>query len=121
MHLQANPTEGRTSFARVLVPRFQANAVVKGVPAASLASHNPSGVLVDSNMCAMLQEGSAENGNGAGEDDGRGVDEDAAMSRDGEINRDIDGGGGGGGGGTRGSRFRLQQCLTCDDTTPARE
>lgn len=33
-------------------PRFQAVAVVQGIPAAALAYHNPAGMLVDSDKAA---------------------------------------------------------------------
>lgn len=55
------------TIARKTTPfRFEAVAVVKGVPAAALAYHNPSGVLVDYTKTGSIEEARPDFGHAGG-------------------------------------------------------
>lgn len=81
-------------------------AVVKGIPAAALAYHNPSGVLVDDGSIAPSEESHRDSGP---EGTGDGGTAEGQTGVNGETTGVVGNGGGGGGGGrigTGSSRFR---------------
>ena len=105
-------TEGSTDNNAALEQqtpfRFEAVAVVKGVPAAALAYHNPSGALVDDVSATSGQEATPGFGQ-AGTADG--VTANGQAGDDGDT-AGVGGSGSGSGGGSvggNGSRFRYMR------------
>lgn len=74
-------------------------AVVKGVPAAALAYHNPGGALVDGAKIASSEEGTLDFGQGAAADGGASDGRAAASGNTARVEGNGGGGGGGGDGG----------------------
>lgn len=92
-----------------ILVRFEAEAVVKGIPAAALAYHNPGGVLLDHGRVISSEE------EGAPRDSGQvGLTDGGAPDGRTCANEETPGGGGGKSIGNESSRFRCHlACRRC--------